>query len=214
MQTKAAATLYDYWTRRRGGRPVPLRSDIEPADLAVILPDLFILEHSAGANPCFRLAGTRLCAQFGRELKGTRFDALFAPDQRNRIARIAENIMAHRTPATLLVEATDAGLETTEVEITMLPLASKGRLADRIIGAFAPLPGRSPPRAALRYLALSAVSTIDTARAGSLLGQRPAVAVPTSVMTVRQADLLGRQMGRGVHLRVFEGGRTGEEGRN
>ena len=80
MQTKAATALYDYWTRQRGEQALPLRSSIEPADIAPILPDVFILEHSRLHDPRFRLAGTRLCAQFARELKGTDFDALFAPD--------------------------------------------------------------------------------------------------------------------------------------
>jgi len=208
MRTKTAEALYDYWTRRRGDRPVPLRRDIEPADLARILPDLFILEHGAAADPRFRLAGTRLCAQFGRELKGGRFDALFPPDQRDRIARTVENVMAHRTPAILLVEAVDGALETTEIEIVLLPLATTGRLADRIIGAFAPLPGQPQPLSAFRYMTLSAVSAIDTERAGSALGQRPAVSMPASVMRVRPAaDFLGQKMSRVLHLRVFEGGR-------
>ena len=44
MQTKAATALYDYWTRQRGRRAMPLRGAIEPADIAAILPDVFILE--------------------------------------------------------------------------------------------------------------------------------------------------------------------------
>lgn len=211
MQTKAATALYEYWTRRRGGRPVPLRSDIEPADLARILPDLFILEHSAASDPRFRLAGTRLCAQFGRELKGGRFDALFPADQRNRIARVGENVMAHRTPAVLLVEAVDGALEVTDVEIVLLPLATKGRIADRIIGAFAPLPGQAQPLSAFRHMTLSAVSAIDAA---SVPGHHPHATMPASVMSVRPAaDLLGRKMGRVLHLRVFEGGRGQDDTR-
>ena len=85
MQTKAVTALYDYWTRQRGDRAVPLRSAIEPADIAPILPDVFILEHNRLDDPRFRLAGTRLCAQFGRELKGAGFDRLFAPDLRTRV---------------------------------------------------------------------------------------------------------------------------------
>src|SRR5690606_25564754 len=44
MQTTAAITLHSYWTERRGRRPAPLRSEMEPAHLATILPDVFILE--------------------------------------------------------------------------------------------------------------------------------------------------------------------------
>lgn len=206
MQTKAVTALYDYWTRQRGDRAVPLRGTIEPADIAAILPDVFILEHSRLADPHFRLAGTRICAQFARELKGTAFDGLFAPDQRNRVARITENVMAHCTPAVMQVALVDGTLETTEAEVVLLPVATKGRTADRIIGALAPLPGQSPPLAAFRYATLGALSLIDTNRVPGFAGNRPAVPMPTSIMAIRPAGL-GQTMSRVLHLRIFEGGR-------
>jgi hypothetical protein len=210
MQTKAVTDLYDYWTRQRGERPVPLRSTIEPADIAPILPDVFILEHSRLDDPRFRLAGTRFCAQFGRELKGTTFDTLFAPDQRTRIARVTENVMAHAAPAVLRIALVDGGLETTEAEIVLLPLATKGKAADRIIGAFAPLPGQRQPLSAFRYATLSALSVIDPSRTRDLGGNRPAIPMPTSVMAMRPAGL-GQRVNRVLHLRIFEGGRRADD---
>lgn len=210
MQTKAVTALYDYWTRQRGDRRVPVRSAIEPADIASILPDVFILEQGRLHDPRFRLAGTRLCAQFGRELKTTAFDALFAPDQRTRIARITENVMAHAAPAVLQIALVDGRLDTTEAEIVLLPLASKGKAADRIIGAFAPLPGQRPPLSAFRYATLGALSVIDPSRADSLEGNRPAVPMPTSVMAMRPAGL-GQTVSRVLHLRIFEGGRRTDD---
>lgn len=206
MHTKAATALYDYWTRRRGERPVPLRSAIEPADIAAILPDVFILEHARLHNPRFRLAGTRLCAQFGRELKEADFDTLFAPDLRARIARITENVMAHATPAAMTVHVVDGGLETTDAEIVLLPLASKGKAADRIIGTFAPLPGQRQPLCAFRYATLGSVSVVDPARMRSLSGSRPAIPMPTSIMAMRPPGI-GQAFSRVLHLRIFEGGR-------
>lgn len=210
MQTKAITALYNYWTRQRGDRRVPLRSAIEPADIAPILPDVFILEHGRLHDPRFRLAGTRLCAQFGRELKATAFDTLFAPDQRNRIARITENVMAHAAPAVMQVALVDGRLETTEAEIVLLPLASNGKVADRIIGAFAPLPGQRQPLSAFRYATLGALSVIDPSRARSLEGNRPAVPMPTSVMAMRPVGL-GQTVNRVLHLRIFEGGRQTDD---
>ena len=210
MQTKAATDLYDYWTRQRGERAVPLRSAIEPADIAPILPDVFILEHSRPDDPRFRLAGTRFCAQFGRELKGTGFDMLFASDLRSRVARITENVMAHAAPAVLQIALVDGRRETTEAEVILLPLATKGRTADRIIGAFAPLPGQPQPLSAFRYATLRALSVIDTSRAQDSGGDRPTVAIPTSIAAVRPAGL-GQAMSRVLHLRIFEGGRRGDD---
>ena len=210
MQTKAATALYDYWTRQRGERAVPLRSAIEPADIAAILPDVFILEFGRLHAPRFRLAGTRFCAQFGRELKGGDFDALFAADQRARIARIAGNVMTQAAPALLDVQLVDGMLETTAAEILLLPLVTRGRTVDRIIGAFAPLPGHRQPLAAFRYATLDALSVIDPDRTCLPAGSRPAIPMPTSVMAVRPAGF-GQTVSRVLHLRIFEGGRPSGE---
>lgn len=210
MQTKAATALYDYWTRQRGTRAVPLRSAIEPADIAAILPDVFILESDRLLSPSFRLAGTRFCAQFGRELKGLDFAGLFAPDQRGRVARIVQNVMAQAAPAILAVQLVDGALETTDAEIALLPLATKGKAADRIIGTFAPLPGQRQPLAAFRHATLGSLSVIDPDRSHDMAGNRPAVPMPTSVMAMRHAGL-GQKMSRVMHLRIFEGGRRSEE---
>jgi hypothetical protein len=207
MQTKAGTALYDYWTRLRGERPAPLRSLVEPADIASILPDVFILEHSRLHDPHFRLAGTRLCAQFARELKGTAFDALFAPDLRTRVARITENVMAHCAPAVMQIALVDGTLDTTHAEIVLLPLATKGKAVDRIIGALAPLPGQRQPLAAFRYATLGALSVIDPGGAKGFAAARPAIPMPASIMAIRPAGL-GQTMSRVLHLRIFEGGRN------
>lgn len=209
MQTKAATTLYDYWTRQRGRQALPLRSAIEPADIAGILPDVFILEHAEAQAPLFRLAGTRICAQFARELKGTGFDRLFAPDLRERVGRIAENVMAQTAPTILNIQLVDGALDTTQAEIMMLPLATQGRTADRIIGAFAPLPGQRQPLSAFRYATIDTLTVIDPDRTDKLAAPRPSIPVPTSIMTMRPAGI-GQAMSRVMHLRIFEGGRKTE----
>jgi len=206
MDTKAATTLYDYWTRQRGERTVPLRNTIEPADIAAILPDVFMLEYGRMHAPRFRLAGTRMCAQFARELKGLDFDVLFAPDQRGRVARMAENVMAEGVPAIMRIRLVDGALENTEAEIVLLPLATAGRTADRIIGTFAPLPGQRQPLSAFRYATLDALSVVDPARKDDLTGNRPPIPMPTSVMAMRPAGF-GQKISRVMHLRIFEGGR-------
>lgn len=209
MQTKAATTLYDYWTRQRGRQALPLRSAIEPADIAGILPDVFILEHAEAQAPLFRLAGTRICAQFARELKGTGFDRLFAPDLRERVGRIAGNVMAQTAPTILNIQLVDGALDTTQAEIMLLPLATQGRTADRIIGAFAPLPGQRQPLSAFRYATIDTLTVIDPDRTDTLAAPRPFIPVPTSIMTMRPAGI-GQAMSRVMHLRIFEGGRKTE----
>jgi hypothetical protein len=53
---------------RAGLWAAPARTAVEPADLAPVLPQIFILETGA-ARPTFRLAGGLICDLHGRELR-------------------------------------------------------------------------------------------------------------------------------------------------
>jgi hypothetical protein len=70
MKHPANRELYGYWNERRGDRLAPERADIEPSAIRQVLGDTFVLAADGIAHHPFRLAGTRLCALFGRELKG------------------------------------------------------------------------------------------------------------------------------------------------
>ncbi len=77
MKHAASRELYAYWEERRGRRSAPERSEIEPGAIRQILSDSFILALDARASHPFRLAGTRVCALFGRELKSQSFIGLW-----------------------------------------------------------------------------------------------------------------------------------------
>ena len=51
----------------------PERTEIEPGAIRGVLADAFILALDRGSGHPIRLAGTRLCALFGREIKGKSF---------------------------------------------------------------------------------------------------------------------------------------------
>jgi hypothetical protein len=73
MNDAESSILFTYWDQLRAGRPAPDRAEIDPRDIAPILGDTFILEGDrTGALP-YRLAGSRVCALFGREMKGVGF---------------------------------------------------------------------------------------------------------------------------------------------
>ena len=80
MKQDASVALFHYWDRLRSGRPAPQRAEIEPSDIKTLLADTFILERDTRGEAIFRLAGTRLCAMYGRELKGFLFPSLWRID--------------------------------------------------------------------------------------------------------------------------------------
>ena len=94
MKHAASRELYAYWEERRGQRSAPERADIEPGAIRAALSDTFILELDADDRHVFRLAGTRVCALFDRELKGERFVDLWALGSRTAITVPVAPVMA------------------------------------------------------------------------------------------------------------------------
>ena len=82
MKHAASRELYAYWQEKRGTRPAPERTEIEPGAIRGVLADAFILALDRGSGHPIRLAGTRLCALFGREIKGESFLDLWASTSR------------------------------------------------------------------------------------------------------------------------------------
>jgi hypothetical protein len=70
MKHASTRAVFDHWNRRRGLRWAPARSDINPGDIRHVLGDTFMLAADFADGIRFRLAGTRVCALFAREIKG------------------------------------------------------------------------------------------------------------------------------------------------
>lgn len=139
MKHPSIRALYEYWNERRGYRAAPDRSDIEPGAIRRVLADAFILAFAPAAGHPFRVAGTRVCAAFGRELKGHAFvDAWDAGSQLT--VRDLLNVVAQETVGVVASACgkTGDGAEL-EFELLMLPLRHRARTDARVLGALAPI---------------------------------------------------------------------------
>jgi hypothetical protein len=87
MKHSATKVLFEYWDELRGERSSPERSEIDPGSIRHVLADTFICEVDEAANHPIRLAGTRVCALFGREVKGHGLTALWGSEAGVREAR-------------------------------------------------------------------------------------------------------------------------------
>jgi len=138
MRHPSIRLLFDYWNERRGQRPAPDRADIEPGAIRRALADTFILSFDERAGHPFRIAGTRVCAAFGRELKNEGFLNLWAASSRREVRDLL-NVVAHETVG---VVASARGTSTAEtahdVELLVLPLMHRGHSNARVLGALAP----------------------------------------------------------------------------
>jgi hypothetical protein len=77
MKLATTLELFAYWNRARAGKLAPDRADIDPGAIRRALGDTFILAFERPNGHRFRLAGTRVCALFGQELKGQSFLTLW-----------------------------------------------------------------------------------------------------------------------------------------
>ena len=69
--------LYDYWIGKASGRPMPERSDIHPAHIPRLLPNISLIDVDPLNGECrVRLAGTRLRDVYDREITGLCVDDL------------------------------------------------------------------------------------------------------------------------------------------
>jgi hypothetical protein len=138
VKHSSTRALYAYWNELRGARAAPDRGEIEPGAIRGALGDSFILSLEPSGHG-FRLAGTRICALFGRELKGEAFDALWHEADR-AAARDFLDITANEIAGIVAGVAgyTDEGVSL-DLELLLLPLRHRGSSRARQIGVLAPL---------------------------------------------------------------------------
>ena len=137
MKHPSIRNLLDYWLERRGARAAPERDDIEPEAIRSLLADAFILSFEGSRGLCFRLAGTRVCALLGREVKGQAFLNLFSSDTRNQVQDLAAIIAHEALGVAAGARELSLDLPGTELELLLLPLRHHGRTDARLLGALA-----------------------------------------------------------------------------
>ena len=211
MNQNGSIALFQYWNQLREGRPAPKRSQVEPADIKSLLADTFILERDTRGEAVFRLAGTRVCAYYGRELKGFSFPSLWREKDQRLVSRLIHGVFDQKSALLLNYEGFSRSGRSNKFELLALPLDG-GVESPRCLGivSAAERPfwlGADPLADAL----IDAIRVIDPDKEPMFLKNRPAIDVPSLVPTEFDApetiSALGR-VRRIRHLVVFDGGRN------
>jgi hypothetical protein len=135
MRQKRTAEIFEYWNRIRSGRPAPEREEIEPSDIRHLLADTFILEVSGTLRTIsYRLAGTRLCGAFGRELKGYGFLGHWDEQHCFEVAKMLTRVYRELQPHVISARGQTASGRTVDYEMVFLPLAPMGDGSARVLG--------------------------------------------------------------------------------
>jgi hypothetical protein len=137
MKHSSSRQLYAYWEKQRGTRSAPDRADIDPAAIRHALGDIFILATDFVDEQRYRLAGTRICALFGRELKGESLATSWAATSRSQMDVLLAELASNHAGFVAGVTGRNAHGDTTDLELLLLPLAHRGHARVRAIGVLA-----------------------------------------------------------------------------
>lgn len=135
MKHKTSKTLYAYWNEIRGTRQAPRRFEIEPARLAPILPEAFILERIGTSAYRFRLAGTRLCEIFGMEFRGRDFMDLWEHSDSLAVGHTLGRVADRGAVGLLEFEARGPSGRAVHFEALIAPLSQNNSVIDRFLGS-------------------------------------------------------------------------------
>lgn len=140
MKSASNRRMFAYWNERRGSRSAPERGDLEPGAIRQLLADSFILSFDADGGHPLRLAGTRLCALFGRELKDAPFQELWSSASRPAIRELVSVVADEASPLVAGVAGQPgADFPAVDLEMLLLPLYHRGRRNARMLGMLSPV---------------------------------------------------------------------------
>ena len=191
MKHSSSQILWAHWNALRSADGIPERRDIDPGALRGALSDIFILSFDRQTGHPFRLAGTRACTLFCRELRGTGFLNLWGDGDGTEVSRLVSLAAEESTGFVAAVTGSADYQASLELELTLLPLRHHGRTHSRLIGSLAPL--RAP-----YWLGLHPLRSLAFGRYRYL---EPTLATPAPVYSPppRRANA--------EPLRVYQGGK-------
>ena len=137
MKHPSNQKFFAYWNEKRGDGRAPDRSDIQPDAVRELLGDIFVLACDEDTRYPFRVAGTRLTALLGRDLKGESFSGLFEASGRRDIEDVITAVTEDMLPAVAGITATSAeGLA--HLELLLLPFNHRAHVPLSLTGLLAP----------------------------------------------------------------------------
>ena len=138
MKHPVSREFFTYWESKRGEARAPERTDVDPSDLRALLGDIFVLAYDDAATHPFRVAGTRVCALFGRDVKDQSFLDLFATESRHEIEEITAVVADETLPAIAGLTATSLHGRISHLELLLLPFNNRAHTPISLTGMLAP----------------------------------------------------------------------------
>lgn len=156
------AEMRAYWEDLRAGRLMPLRSEVDPRELASLLEHCFILEQLENGEIKFRLAGRQINDLLGMEVRGMPLRALISPVDRPEFSATLAKMFETPEMQEYALLCEQPGELNVAAKMLILPLKSDDGQINRAIGCLTTeaLVGTKPQR--FRVEQLSRTSLLGT----------------------------------------------------
>jgi hypothetical protein len=138
MKHPASREFFAYWDEKRGVNAAPDRSEMEPGPVRELLGDIFVLSYDCNAGYPFRVAGTRVCALFGEDLKGKQFADLFEAANRAEIDDILDAVTSDKLAAVAGIAARTPEGRSVPLELLLLPFNTRAHMPISLTGLLVP----------------------------------------------------------------------------
>ena len=125
----------DYWDSKRAGRHMPARRDIDPTEMAHLLPHVVLIDvHREPLDFRYRLVGTAVAIRLGHDYTGERFSALPHQAHGTPVWKTAVRILEERRPIVSHVAYVGTNRWVSNYRDLSMPLSEDDRTVNMIFG--------------------------------------------------------------------------------
>lgn len=129
-------TAYRYWRRKTGGRLMPSRADIDPAEIPKLLPDVMLVDVLPDGRYRYRLIGTENARAHGMNATGRYLDEVLpGVEYKGHVLRLYDECVRERRPlySECLFLSPQRGAAERHSKVLFLPLSQDGSNANIIL---------------------------------------------------------------------------------
>ena len=216
MRFEKSKQLYNYWLNLKGNRAAPERSEIEPGDIRKLLGDTFILEvNHAAKYVIYRLAGTKLCDAYGKELKGLGYLVHWEEGDTVKVLSAISNVYSNNIPNVISHHGRTEQNRFMDYETLLLPLQPVSDGTTRILGISSP--GKTPfwlgaepivshHLRSIRQMGVSGSKQNETIPFRTPPAMHPEIGEPS--LSLQEVDTQSDGSRKYAHLTLLDGGKT------
>jgi len=130
IESRAIRQLFDFWQNRCGNGRIPARSDIDPAEILPLLPNIIMVEFElAPFRVRFRLVGTKVVEVTGFEFTGRYLDEIASEADAAPFAECYKIACRKQVPVARRITWRFDRETTGDYDFAVFPLESDGSFA-------------------------------------------------------------------------------------